>query len=73
MGKYVYTGMNMKKRIYSEDDVLKLKGTVHIDHTLARLGARKLRELLEQEDYVQAFGAYNGCLLYTSPSPRDRG
>ena len=50
MGKYAYTGMNMKKRIYSDDDVVKLKGTVHIDHTLARMGARKLRELLEQED-----------------------
>lgn len=62
MGKYAYTGLitNMKKRIYSDDDVIKLKGTVHIDHTLARLGARKLRELLDQEDYVQAFGAYNG-------------
>lgn len=60
MGKFAYTGMNMKKRIYSDDDVIKLKGTVHIDHTLARLGARKLRELLDKEDYVQAFGAYNG-------------
>ena len=50
----------MKKRSYTQDSVDKLRGTVHIDHTLARLGAAKLRELFETYDYINTFGAYNG-------------
>jgi len=50
----------MKKRTYTPETVQKIRGTVQIDHTLARLGAKKLRELFEENDYINTFGAYNG-------------
>ena len=50
----------MKKRNYSPETVDKLRGSVHIDHTLARLGANKLRQLLATEPYINTLGAYNG-------------
>jgi isocitrate lyase len=50
----------MKKRNYSQETVDKLRGSVHIDHTLARLGANKLRHLLATEPYINTLGAYNG-------------
>mgnify|MGYP003346248917 CR=1 FL=1 len=50
----------MKKRNYTFDTVRKLQGSVRIDHTLARLGAQKLRKLLAEEPYVNTLGAYNG-------------
>lgn len=50
----------MKKRSYTQETVDKLRGTVHIDHTLARLGANRLRELFDQHEYINTFGAYNG-------------
>ena len=50
----------MKKRNYTQEDVRKLQGSVQIEHTLAKRGAHKLRELLANEDYVNTLGAYNG-------------
>ena len=50
----------MKKRNYDLEQVRQLQGTVQIDHTLARLGARKLRELFDTYEYINTFGAYNG-------------
>ena len=50
----------MKKRNYTTADVQKLQGSVQIDHTLARLGAHKLRHLLATEPYINTLGAYNG-------------
>jgi len=50
----------MKKRNYTQEDVRKLQGSVQIEHTLAKRGAYKLRELLANEDYVNTLGAYNG-------------
>ena len=50
----------MKKRNYTFDTVRKLQGSIRIDHTLARLGAEKLRRLLDQEPYINTLGAYNG-------------
>lgn len=50
----------MKKRNYTQEDVQKLQGSVLIEHTLAKRGAAKLRELLANEDYVATLGAYNG-------------
>ena len=50
----------MKKRNYTFDTVRKLQGSIRIDHTLARLGAGKLRTLLENESYINTLGAYNG-------------
>ena len=50
----------MKKRNYTPDTVRRLQGSVQIEHTLARRGAAKLRELLATEPYVNTLGAYNG-------------
>jgi isocitrate lyase len=48
------------KRNYSAADVVKLRGSVQIEYTLARLGTQKLWELLHTEDYVAALGALTG-------------
>ena len=48
------------ERLYSEEDVEKLRGTIHVEHTLARLGAERLWQLLQDEDYVAALGAMTG-------------
>jgi isocitrate lyase len=48
------------ERPYSKADVEKLRGTVPIEHSLARRGAEKLRQLLKTEDYVAALGALTG-------------
>ena len=48
------------KRNYSIDVVEKLQGSLIIQHTLAQEGARRLRLLLDCEDYINTFGAYNG-------------
>lgn len=50
----------MKKRNYTSEDVRKLQGSVQIEHTLAKRGAYKLRELLANEPYINTLGAYNG-------------
>ena len=42
------------------EDVIRLRGSVRIEHTLARLGAEKLSRLLAEEDYVNALGALTG-------------
>ncbi|MDQ2981838.1 MAG: isocitrate lyase [Actinomycetota bacterium] len=47
-------------RPYSGDDVLRLRGPVHVEHTLARLGAERLWRLLADEPYVAALGAMTG-------------
>ena len=48
------------ERPYSPEDVERLRGTVQIEHTLARRGAEKLREQLRTEDFVAALGALTG-------------
>jgi isocitrate lyase len=48
------------KRPYTPEQVLKLTGSVKIDHTLARLGAARLWDLLHDEDCVTALGALTG-------------
>jgi isocitrate lyase len=47
-------------RPYSEDDVERLRPSVHIEHTLADRGARRLWTLLTSRDYVPALGALSG-------------
>src|SRR5438128_1538119 len=47
-------------RSYSAADVVRLRGSVHIEHTLARLGARRLWGLLNEEPYIAALGALTG-------------
>jgi isocitrate lyase len=48
------------KRPYSGADVVRLRGSVPIDYTLARLGAERLWKLLGDEAYVSALGAVTG-------------
>jgi isocitrate lyase len=48
------------QRPYSSEDVVKLRGSVQIEHTLARLGAERLWWLLHSESYVPALGALTG-------------
>ena len=47
-------------RPYSAEDVVRLRGTVVIEHSLARLGADKLWRSLQGEDFVSALGALTG-------------
>jgi isocitrate lyase len=48
------------KRPYSAEDVLRLRGSIQIEYTLARLGAERLWDLLHSEPYVAALGALTG-------------
>ena len=48
------------KRPYTAEDVLRLRGSIQIEHTLARLGAERLWHLLHTEPYVASLGALTG-------------
>jgi isocitrate lyase len=48
------------ERPYSQEDVERLRGTVQVEHTLARRGAEKLWDLLHTENFVAALGALTG-------------
>src|SRR5580693_1530163 len=48
------------RRDYSAEDVIRLRGSVVEEHTLARRGANRLWELLHTEDAVRALGAITG-------------
>src|SRR5213082_3580001 len=47
-------------RPYNAEDVVRLRGSVQIEYTLARLGAERLWNLLHSETYVAALGALTG-------------
>ena len=47
-------------RPYSSADVERVRGSLRVEHTLARRGAEKLWQLLQSEDYVAALGALTG-------------
>ena len=47
-------------RPYSAEDVVKLRGSLDIEYTIARRGAEKLWNQLNQEDYINALGALTG-------------
>ena len=47
-------------RPYSAEDVVRLRGTVHIEHSIAKLGANKLWTSLHKEPFVNALGALTG-------------
>ena len=49
-----------KKRNYTKEDVEKLRGSVKIEHTLAKMGSDNLRKLFATKPYINTFGAYNG-------------
>ncbi|WP_409020261.1 isocitrate lyase [Brevundimonas vesicularis] len=48
------------ERPYTPEDVLRLRGSVPITHTLAERGANRLWELLHSEPYINALGAVTG-------------
>jgi len=48
------------RRDYSPEDVERLKGTVTVEHTLAKLGARRLWQLLHDRRFVPSLGALTG-------------
>jgi isocitrate lyase len=48
-------------RQYSAEDVVRLRGSVHIEYSLARLGAEQLWDLLNREDYINTMGALTGA------------
>ncbi len=48
------------ERTYTAGDVIRLRGSVQEEHTLARLGAQRLWSLLQSEDYVNSLGALTG-------------
>jgi isocitrate lyase len=48
------------RRGYSAEDVIRLRGSVHVEHTLARLGAQKLWKLMHERPFVNSLGALTG-------------
>jgi isocitrate lyase len=48
------------ERDYGAADVVRLRGSIPVEHTLARRGAERLWRLLHEEDYVPALGALTG-------------
>jgi len=49
------------QRDYSAEEVVRLQGSLVIEHTLARVGAQRLWDLLRREPYVATFGALSGA------------
>lgn len=47
-------------RPYTAEDVVRLRGSVQIEHTLAKLGAERLWKLLHTEHHIKALGALTG-------------
>src|SRR5687768_9386094 len=48
------------ERPYKAEDVVRLRGSVHIEHSLARLGAEKLWKYVNEKPFVNALGALTG-------------
>src|SRR5260370_20859436 len=57
-------------RPYRAADVTRLRGSIQIEHTLARLGAERLWQLLQKELYVAALGALTGNPAVHQLKPR---
>jgi isocitrate lyase len=49
------------ERPYTTSDIERLRGRFHVEHTVARLGAERLWELMQSEPYVPALGALTGA------------
>jgi isocitrate lyase len=47
-------------RPYGADDVMRLRGSVVVEHTIARLGAERLWKLMHERDHVSSLGAITG-------------
>ena len=48
------------ERPYDAAEVMRLRGSITIEHTLARMGAEKLWKMIHEDDYVNALGALTG-------------
>ncbi len=48
------------KRGYTAEDVYRLRGSLHVEHTLARKGAEKLWRLMQERPFVNSLGALTG-------------
>ncbi|HLT22228.1 MAG TPA: isocitrate lyase, partial [Bacteriovoracaceae bacterium] len=48
------------KRNYTPEEVKSLKGSYHIEYSIARMGAHKLWNLLQSEPYIKSLGALTG-------------
>jgi isocitrate lyase len=48
------------EREYRAEDVVRLRGSVHVEHSLARRGAEKLWNLIQTEPFINALGALTG-------------
>src|SRR5262245_61218401 len=48
------------RRGYSAQDVIRLRGSVQVEHSLARLGAQKLWKLMHERPFVNSLGALTG-------------
>src|SRR5262249_10294373 len=48
------------ERIYRSEEVIRLRGSVRLKHSLAEMGAERLWYLLHTEPYVKALGALTG-------------
>jgi len=48
------------ERHYSAEDVVRLRGSFTVEHTIARRGAERLWELVTETEYVSALGALTG-------------
>ena len=57
------------ERPYSADDVLRLRGSIPIEHSLARRGALKLWELLQRNEPVRALGAADVLIADAGTDP----
>ncbi len=57
---YAESRWNGVERPYSTSEVAKLRGTVHIEHSLARLGANKFWGLLQSHPVIGALGCMSG-------------
>jgi isocitrate lyase len=57
-GNARWTGI---RREYTADDVVSLRGSVRVEHTIAKLAAARLWELLHSEELIRTFGALTGA------------
>lgn len=53
--------------------MLRLRGSVQIEYTLAKMGAQRLWDLLHTEDYINALGALTGNQAMQQVKPDSRG
>src|SRR6266540_4290492 len=49
------------RRDYSAEEVISLRPSIHVEHSLARRGANRLWDLLHAEPYINTFGAMTGA------------